>query len=545
MLRSLRIRLALISMLLSGLAIAVLGIVSWRLMIRAVLESTDVRLEGVASRLIRDVNPWSDEEAMTELFDANHREELESGRLAISARDYFEEGGRVIASSGWSDAMEAALPDGFPELDPDPVRRPEPRRGVPPRGRPGPPGPGGPDDFREPPPENRREDDRPPPEERRGDDRPPPAGPEAFEDRPPEGPDGPGRAPIHGNRVIEYSDVVVGGETWRFISVQERGFGILAGLHFARANPGLEELRRSFFLGIPLAALLAGLGGWLVAERAMRPLRRITDTARRVSVEALDARMPGDPHSDPEIAKLTAVLNAMMERIETAFAHANRFSADVSHELKTPIAVMQAEIETALRECSPGGREESALLVLQGELGRLKSIISSLLMLSRADVGHLIQKREPVALSDELAVIAEDAEILCDQAEVAFAADIAPGLGVTGDAVLLRQALLNLLGNGVKFNTKGGYVRMRAWRQGDQIHIEVENSGSGIAEEDREKIFERFFRGDRSRSRDVDGFGLGLSLAKVIVEGHGGRLSLQETVGETTCFVVTLPARDP
>lgn len=531
MLRSLRIRLALISMLVSGVAITVLGVVSWRLMIRAVRESSDVRLEGVASRLIRDVNPWSDEAILTELFDANHREELEAGRLALSARDYFQEGGRIVASSGWSEVMEAALPEGFPEPDVDPVLRPEPRRGGPHRGRPGPPGEGGPEEFREPPPEGRD-----------GGERPPPPGPGDSEGRPPEGP---GRNPIHGNRVIEYTDAVVGGETWRFISLQERGFGILAGLHFDKANPGLEELRRSFLLGIPVTALLAGLGGWLVAERAMRPLRRITDTARRVSVEALDARMPGDPHSDPEIARLTEVLNAMMERIETAFDHANRFSADVSHELKTPIAVMQAEIETALRECSPGGREESALLVLQGELGRLKSIISSLLMLSRADVGHLIQKREPVALSDELAVIAEDAEILCEQADVAFTADIAPDLGVTGDAVLLRQALLNLLANGVKFNTKGGYVRMRASLEGDGIRIEVENSGAGIAEEDREKIFERFFRGDRSRSRDVDGFGLGLSLARVIIEGHGGCLSLADTAGETTRFVVTLPAGKP
>lgn len=507
-------------MLVSGLAIAGLGLVSWHLMMRAVRESADVRLEGVAGRLIRDVNPWADEESMGELFDAYHRDEVAEGLIAISVRDFFE-GERIIGSAGWSDAMEAALPEGFPVPDPDPVRRTDPRRRG--GGPPGPDGPRGPEGRGGPPPDGFG---GPPPEDRGG---PPPDGPE--------GPGGPG----HGARLIEYADAVVDGEPWRFISVQERGFGILAGMQLSKANPGLEHLRRGLLLGAPLGVFLVGFGGWLVAERAMRPLRRLTETARQVSARALDARMPEDPHSDPEIEKLTGVLNAMMGRIEVAFAHANRFSADVSHELKTPIAVMQAEIETALRECEAGGREESAMVVLLGELGRLKSIIASLLLLSRADVGQLIQKRDPIDLSDELEAIAEDAEILADQAGVTFSSLIVPDLRVTGDAVLLRQALLNLLGNGVKFNTEEGFVRMTADRAGDHISIAVENSGPGIAEEDREKIFERFFRGDRSRSREVDGFGLGLSLAKVIVEGHGGTLMLEEATSEVTRFVVMLP----
>ncbi|MBL9159382.1 MAG: HAMP domain-containing protein [Verrucomicrobiales bacterium] len=535
MFRSLRVRLALISMFVSGLAIAGLGIVSWQLMMRAVRESTDVRLEGIAGRLIRDVNPWSDAATMEELFDAMHREEIAGGRLALSAWDFHEEKEK-IGSSGWNETMEADLPAAFPVPDPDPVRRPDPRRGGPP-GRPRPDGRG---------PEGRGPDGPGPgpgrPEPQRLEDlfEPPPGETEPLDEPPPEGPGAVGTAP-HGKRLIEYTDAVIEGETWRFIAVQERGFGILAGLHFAKANPGLAELRNGFLLGAPLGILLVGFGGWLVAERAMRPLRRISESARRISAEALDARMPHDPHSDPEIEKLTAVLNAMMGRLEAAFAHANRFSADVSHELKTPVAVMQAEIETALRECEAGGREESALLVLRGELGRLKSIIASLLLLSRADVGHLIQKRDPIALSEELEAIAEDAGILCDQAGVSFSSLIVPDLQVSGDAVLLRQALLNLLGNGVKFNTEEGYVRMIANRAGDHVRIAVENSGTGIAEEDREKIFDRFFRGDRSRSREVDGFGLGLSLAKVIIEGHGGSLALEAGTPEMTRFVVLLP----
>lgn len=506
--RSLRIRLALISMLVSGAAIAGLGFVSWQLMMRAVREATDLRLEGIAGRLIRDVNPWADESSMKELFDAFHREDLEAGLLVLSAREYID-GERVIGSAGWSEQTEAALPESFPEPDPDPVRRPAPRRGGPPPDE-GPPG--GPDDF-------------------------------GF---PPDGPGGrperPGAAPPHGQRLIEYADAMVRGEKWRFVAVQERGFGILAGLNVGKANPGLAQLRHGLLLGAPIAVFLVGFGGWLVASRALRPLRRLSATAERVSAEALDARMPEDRISDPEIAKLTSVLNAMMARLEVAFAHANRFSGDVSHELKTPITVMQAEIETAQRECEPGSREEAALDVLRGELSRLKSIINSLLMLSRADVGNLIQKRERFSLSEELEAVAEDAAILSEPAEVRFEAEIEPGLFVEGDPVLLRQALLNLVNNGIKFNVEGGFVRMKAVRNGKWLAVSVENSGPGIAEEDRARIFDRFYRADRSRSREVDGFGLGLSLAKGIVEGHGGLLDLAESTGGITRFLVTLPA---
>jgi len=503
--RSLRARLILISTLVSGAAVAALGFLSWQLMISAMRESTDLRLEGIAGRLLRDVNPWSDADAMRDLFETGHGDELAIGALALSARAFDEGGPRVIGESGWTDGIEAALPDTFPVPDPNPVRRPQPRPGGPRvPGRP----PGGP--------ERPGEDPGMPPER-----------------RPPHHEEGP--------RLVEYIDVTIAGEQWRFIAAQERGYGILAGLNFTRANPGLVQLRRGFLLGTPLSLCLVGLGGWFVAERAMRPLRRISATARRISASALGERMPQSPHSDPEIAQLTSVLNAMMARLEISFAHASRFSADVSHELKTPITVMQGEIESALRECSPGSHEESTLVVLRGELGRLKSIIGSLLMLSRADVGNLIRRRETFSLSRELEALAEDAEILCENAGVRFSAEIAGGLEVEGDAVLLRQALLNLLYNGVKFNIEEGYVRVSAERTGGEIVVAVENSGPGIAEEDRPRIFDRFYRSDRSRSRDVDGFGLGLSLAKVIVEAHEGTLVLEDASPGRTRFVLRLP----
>ena len=307
MFRSLRLRLVLISTFVSGVAIAGLGFVSWHLMMRAVRESTDVRLDNIAGRILRDVNPWADEESLREIFNQSHAEELSSGQLVLKAAE-LRDGFVTLGQSGWTEAFDAALPREVPEPDPNPIRRPEPRRGGPGgRARPEPPPGPGPSD--------------------------PPPGPEGG----PGGPDGPGRpggppddafgqpfdgppARLDGGpRIVEYHDALIDGRTWRVVALQERGFAVFAGIDFEKANPGLAQLRHGLLLGTPFALCFVALGGWLVAERAMRPLRRIAATAERISVAALGERMPENPHSDPEIARLTAVLNAMMDRLEIAW----------------------------------------------------------------------------------------------------------------------------------------------------------------------------------------------------------------------------------
>ncbi|MBP9223097.1 MAG: HAMP domain-containing protein [Verrucomicrobiales bacterium] len=510
--RSLRAKLILLSTLLSSIVIIGLGAVSWHYMMRAVQEAVDLRLENIASRLIREANPWAERDLMEADLEAIYGDETGQGVLAMSVREYPEEredplGYRLIASLGWTETIAAALPFQFPVPDPDPIKHPELRRGK----------AGGPD--------------RDPfslggPEEREFEAKPPPHGP-----------------PDHGPRLIEYCNSSIRGGDWRFIAVQERGYAVLAGLNVTRSNPGIGQLRRALFFGIPFALLLIGCGGWLVAERAMRPLREITATAARISVQDLSKRMPRNPHSDPEIKTLTEVLDDMMDRLEMSFTHASRFSADVAHELRTPITVMQGEIESALRECDPDNSEEGSLLVLREELNRLKSIIGSLMILSQADVGGLIRKQEVVSVSCELEAIAEDAEILTESAGISFESSIEEGLELSGDPVLLRQAFLNLINNAIKFNIEGGFVRVIASREGPAIRVTVENSGPGITVADKERIFDRFYRADRARSRGVDGFGLGLSLAKAIFEGHGGQLSLEEATPEKTRFAVRLKSR--
>lgn len=509
--RSLRARLILISTLVSSVVIIGLGAVSLHYMMQAVEESVDLRLEGIASRLIRDANPWTERDQLEEQLRNNYGDEIGEGKLVLSVREWMD-GEEALGSVGWTEETDAALPVGFPVVAPDPAG------GNADRPLHGPERPG----------KWPRDDDRP---RRQG-----PGGPPEREfGRMP-----PPQDPPHGPRLIEFCDAAISGENWRFIALQERGYGVLAGLNVTRSNPGIGQLRQVLFFGIPLALLLIAGGGWLVADRAMRPLRTLTATAGRISVQDLSERMPRNPHSDPEIERLTEVLNDMMDRLETSFTHASRFSADVSHELRTPISVMQGEIESALRDCEPGAAEEASLLVLREELDRLKSIIRSLMMLAQADVGALIRKLETMDLSQELEALAEDAEILAEAAGITFDASIEKGLSVPGEATLLRQALLNLINNAIKFNVEGGFVRVLASREGTGVIVTVENSGPGISDGDRERIFDRFYRADRARSRGVDGFGLGLSLSKAIIEGHGGRIDLADSAPGQTKFIVRL-----
>lgn len=522
--RSLRARLVLISTLISSIAIIGLGGTSWYFMLKAVRESMDLRLEGIASRMIREVHPRTDWEAFKDRLDFIHGDETGAGTLVLSVREDHDPS-RVIASVGDIERIESSLPTTI-FLS----------------------GPGGEGSAR-----HEGEIGPEPPLEPAG--APPGESPPPFPgDRlPPPGPDGSGEndhrmhhlpPPRHPERQVEYADAGSGKDQWRFISLKERGFHLLVGLNFSRSNPGLVLLKQCLYAGIPAAIILIGFGGWLVADRALRPLQKISERAARITVQDLGERMPENRHSDPEIARLTEVLNSMMDRLQLSFTHANRFSADASHELRTPIAVMQGEIETALRDCRPGSTEENTLIVLREELSRLKSIIRSLMMLAQADAGGLLRKPGPVSISRELQVLLEDAEVLSVEAGVTVDFEVGNDLHTTGDPVLLRQALLNLINNAIKYNVEGGFVRVSARREGDHLVVEVVNSGPGVSDEDRERIFDRFYRADRSRSRGVDGFGLGLSLTRAILQSHGGDVQLAPANPGETCFVVRLKAHD-
>jgi signal transduction histidine kinase len=272
----------------------------------------------------------------------------------------------------------------------------------------------------------------------------------------------------------------------------------------------------------------------------VRPLQSIAQVAERVTARGLDQRIPLS-NEDEEIARLIGVLNGMIDRLEASFQQAIRFSADASHELKTPLAVMQGELESALQTASPGSPEQQVYAGLLEETQRLKTITRSLLLLAQADAGHPPLTLAPVNLSQALAELTEDVEAIADESRIKVELVLEPELHVRADWPLLRQAILNLLHNALRYNEPGGWIRVSLATRPDHIELEVGNGGPGIPAEVQSRIFDRFFRADASRSRNVDGVGLGLSLAKEITHAHRGSLLLKERGPGRTCFVLMMP----
>lgn len=329
-------------------------------------------------------------------------------------------------------------------------------------------------------------------------------------------------------------------DAWRCGIMGNDNVTLLIGLNQSEVEAELNQLREYFFLTLPLALFMVGLGGWLVAGRALRPLKMIADTAERMTVRGLDQRIPQTAES-PETARLIQVLNRMMDRLEASFQQATRFSADASHELKTPLAIMQGELENAVQFAAPGSAEQALFSNLLEETQRLKTITRSLLLLAQADAGQLKLARETVGLDAELENVLEDAKVLSVDQGLKIEMEIAPGVSVEADRALLHTAIFNLISNAVKYNRPGGRILVTLEKSADQIWFAVGNTGAAISDAEQGRIFERFYRARRTGVAK-DGIGLGLSLAREIVRAHGGELSLKESREDWTCFLLVLPA---
>ncbi|MEO0408987.1 MAG: ATP-binding protein, partial [Cyanobacteria bacterium P01_A01_bin.135] len=230
--------------------------------------------------------------------------------------------------------------------------------------------------------------------------------------------------------------------------------------------------------------------------------------------------------------------NQMLERLERSFKQASRFSADAAHELKTPLAILQGELEQMLQQAESGA-EQQQLGSLLDEVRRLSTIVRKLLLLSLADAGQMALHKTQVDLSAMLAVAGEDLELLAPHLRTVV--DIDPNLYVWGDRDLLLQVIQNLISNAIKYNLPEGWVRITAHQRAKSVQVSVTNASSGITAGDR--VFERFYRGDPSHNRRVEGLGLGLSLSREIVQAHGGTLVLDTTPADQTQFTMTLPRR--
>lgn len=312
-------------------------------------------------------------------------------------------------------------------------------------------------------------------------------------------------------------------------------------LHGAQGLP--TELMTTLFAVMPLVIVLASWGMWLMLGGTFRRIEQVRRGVADITDGRSLHRRLSDDEASPEIAALITTLNSMIARLETSFAALRRFTADASHELKTPLAVLRADVERAM---SATTRKDDRLVALEEalhETTRMADLVESLLTLARADEGRFDLHRERVDLSALTLEVYETAVILGEGAGVAVNLPFTADVSVAGDRTRLRQLFLNLVTNAIKYTPRGGRVDLGLGRHPDNVTFAVRDTGAGIAAADLPHIFERFWRADRARSRTAErgGFGLGLAISQWIAQAHGGSLTVQSRLGKGSLFTLTLP----
>jgi heavy metal sensor kinase len=301
-----------------------------------------------------------------------------------------------------------------------------------------------------------------------------------------------------------------------------------------------RRLEALLLLAGPAALLAAGLGGWWLARRALQPVARMTGEAAEIGVHRLDERIEV-PDTADEVARLAETLNAMLDRLERGVEERRRFAADASHELRSPLAVMAAEIDVSLRSPNLPDEAREVLASAGEEVARMTRIVEDLLTLARIDEGRLDLVRGPVDLRAVAEAVATKFATVAERRGIRVDAGGEEAL-VAGDRERLEQVVVNLVDNAVKFSGSGSTVRIRAWSDGDGAGLSVADGGPGIPADALPRVFDRFFRVDAARSRDGGGSGLGLAICREIVEAHGGRIRAASTPGAGSTFTLTLTA---
>jgi len=301
----------------------------------------------------------------------------------------------------------------------------------------------------------------------------------------------------------------------------------------------LGRVLTALLLAVPILVLVSAAGGAFLAGRALRPIDRITRTARLIGAGDLHERL-GLPPRDDEVGRLASTFDAMLDRLEGTFRRQRQFTADASHELRTPLTILQGEVEVALRRRRTVEAYEATLGTIREQVEGMTGIVEDLLALARADSGQVELDRELVELDELVRRAAAHARPLFDAKGLRLTLKVEPGILVIGDPDTLTRVVANLLGNAARYTDRGG-ARLELASGGDWAHLVMRDTGIGIAPEHLERIFERFYRADKARSRAAGGSGLGLAIARWVVEAHGGTIGAESEVGHGSVFRVALP----
>ena len=336
-----------------------------------------------------------------------------------------------------------------------------------------------------------------------------------------------------------------GRERWMIYDVyseeEDAGFWVRGMISMTEYGQALGNLPILFGSALPLLAVLAALGGFRITRQAFRPVTQMAETARAIGTGSdLSQRIETDGRGD-ELNQLGDTMNEMLARLQASFEAERQFSSDVSHELRTPIAVIRSQCEFALsgQEGEEEKREAFEAVLKQSE--RMNSIVSQLLLLSRAENGKFVPEREPVELNVLCETVCEELEAMAAERQVELAWNTEK-LQIVGDETLIIRMVNNLVSNAIRYNRPGGSAEVSLRKRGKYAVLTVRDTGIGIRREDLGQIFSRFYRADRSRSSE--GTGLGLSMAAWIARVHGGSIRAESVYGEGSVFTAELPIEE-
>ncbi|MEQ1692079.1 MAG: HAMP domain-containing sensor histidine kinase [Gemmatimonas sp.] len=320
-------------------------------------------------------------------------------------------------------------------------------------------------------------------------------------------------------------------------------YRVFAGLSTSSVSYTPRELISTMLVVTPLLLGVSLTFAYIIAGRSFRPIDRMVDQAEAISDGRSLHRRLNIGAAGQELARLAGTLNEMIGRLETSFGALRRFTADASHELKTPLAVMRVDVERAMSSTATAHDKAIALEEALEQVTRMADLVDSLLTLARADEGRFDLFREPVQLGTMVREVVETARLLGEEAELTIEAPLIEEAEVLGDLTRLRQLMLNLVTNAIKYTPRKGRVTITLARGEEVVSLTVDDSGIGIAAADLPHVFERFWRADRVRSRASErgGFGLGLAICQWIAQAHGGQLTVQSRLLRGSTFTVTLP----
>jgi len=346
-------------------------------------------------------------------------------------------------------------------------------------------------------------------------------------------------------RMPLYEDREINGHHLRFLSaildVRGHRFLVTTGVPEGDILRTLKSLRRNLLLSALVILVVSSAVGFWLSRKALAPVDAITRTARVMNVGNLSSRLQ-QLNTGDELQRLSETLNEMLSRIESSFQRVSQFTADASHELRTPISLMRTEAEIALKESRGEAEYQDALRHILSEAEKTSTLIDKLLSLARADSGRESLDLQPLNLKELIVALVNDWHQIVSGHGLTLEEDIlGDDLFISGDRIVIVRLVNILIDNAVKYTPKDGKIAVTLRSDHDFAILTVQDSGIGISSEDQIRIFERFYRADKARSREIEGVGLGLAIAQWIVDQHGGSITVQSFLGKGSRFAVRLP----